>query len=114
MIYFYFLLNSLLGFIAPLVSKSCPTWLIPLSARVVLKKDLVSTKICLLYQMIYEAIVNEVLGGTDKLLLHFTNISWWYLGNCLIFFGSMYRLNEIKNFWVIISKGISFQSCMLL
>ena len=35
--------------------------------------------------MICEAIVDEVLGGPDKILLHF-DISWQYL------FGFMYRL----------------------
>ena len=43
--------------------------------------------------MIYEAIVDEVFRGTGKLLLHFENICWQYLGNCLLFFfESVYRL----------------------
>ena len=49
--------------------------LISLSDRVVLTKDLLLTRICLLYQMICEAMKDEVLGGTDKLLLHFDHIS---------------------------------------
>ena len=68
-------LNTHQSFIASLVSKSCPTWLIPLSARVVSSKDLLSTKIWLIYQMICKDIVDEVLGGTGKLLLHFDSIS---------------------------------------
>ena len=38
-------------------------------------KDLLLTKICLLYQMLCEAMVDEVLCGTDKLQLHLDNIS---------------------------------------
>ena len=66
--------------------------------------------------MICEAIVEKVLCSTDRLLLHF-DISGYYIGNCLPFFGSMYRLECYKkcfsNFWVIICKGFSFQSCVL-
>ena len=63
------------GFIAPLVSKSCLLLLIRLSPIVVLQKDILSAKTCLLHKMICEAIVNEVLAGADKLLLHFDNNS---------------------------------------
>ena len=70
-------MNTDQGFIAPLVSKSCLLLLIRLSPIVVLQKDIyiLSAKTCLLYKMICEAIVNEVLAGADKLLLHFDNNS---------------------------------------
>ena len=55
--------------------KELPLLLIRLSPIVVLQKDILSAKTCLYYKMICEAIVNEVLAGADKLLLHFDNNS---------------------------------------
>ena len=59
--------------------------------------------------MICEAIADGVLGGTDKLLLHFDNFFWQYLGNCLIFFESMYKWelnleNAFLNFGLLYIK----------
>ena len=39
-----------------------------------IKTPFINQKNCLLYQMICEVMVDEVLGSTDKLLLHFDNI----------------------------------------
>ena len=59
----------------PFSLKSCPTWLIPLFATLLLHKDLLSILMCLLNQMTCEVIVDGILGDNDRLLLHFLKIS---------------------------------------
>ena len=56
--------------------KSCPTWLIPWFARLLLHKDLLSILMCLLNQITCEVIVDGILDNIDRLLLHFLKISW--------------------------------------